>query len=147
MKNTAKQLNEAIRKFEPRLSLMNEDGLGVKPSPNEWSKKEIIGHLIDSAANNHQRFVRAVYRDADQFPTYDQNQWVRIQQYNEIPWRTLVAFWLAYNLHLSHVIECIPKGAESFPCNIGKEEPVSLEYVVKDYLRHLCQHMEDILNK
>ena len=147
MKNIAKQLNEVVRKFEPKLSLMNEDGLGVKPSPNEWSKKEIIGHLIDSAANNHQRFVRAVSQVADQFPPYDQDQWVRIQRYNGIPWRTLVAFWVAYNHHLSHVIECIPRTAESSPCSIGKEEPVPLEYVVKDYLRHLCHHMEDILNR
>jgi hypothetical protein len=147
MKDIAKQLNETIRKFEPKLSLMNEDTLAVKSSPNEWSKKEILGHLIDSAANNHQRFVRAVYQVADQFPTYDQNQWIRIQQYNGIPWSTLVAFWVAYNNHLSHVIECIPSDVEFSPCNIGKEEPVPLKYVVKDYFRHLCHHMEDILNK
>ncbi len=68
---------------------MNEDTLAVKSSPNEWSKKEILGHLIDSAANNHQRFVRAVYQVADQFPTYDQNQWIRIQQFK---WKTLEDF-------------------------------------------------------
>jgi hypothetical protein len=125
---------------------MNHDEVGIKPAPNEWSKKEILGHLIDSAANNHQRFVRAVNQVAAQFPTYDQNEWVRIQRYNERSWPSLVALWSAYNNHLSHVIECIPEHAKSSPCNIGKTDPVPLDFVIKDYLRHLGQHLKDILN-
>ncbi|MBL7177312.1 MAG: DinB family protein [Desulfobacteraceae bacterium] len=146
MKDIAQQLNEIIGTVEPQLSRMNDDDLRFKTSPIEWSKKEILGHLIDSAANNHQRFVRAVYQVADQFPTYDQNKWIKIQRYNEIPWTTLVAFWSAYNNHLSHVIEYIPEDAESSPCNIGEEEPAPLDYIINDYLRHLRHHLEDILN-
>jgi hypothetical protein len=126
---------------------MNHDEMGFKPDPHKWSKKEILGHLIDSTANNHQRFVRAVNKVAVQFPTYDQDEWVRIQRYNETSWSFLVTFWSAYNSHLSRVIECIPEDAESFPCNIGKEEPVTLEFVVRDYLRHLQHHLKDILEE
>jgi len=126
---------------------MNQDDMGFKPTPKEWSKKEILGHLIDSAANNHQRFVRAVNKVAAQFPTYDQNEWVRIQRHNERPWPSLVALWSAYNNHLSHVIECIPEDAESSPCNIGKEDPVPLYLVINDYLRHLRHHLKDILGE
>lgn len=146
MKNIANQIYEMVGKIEPQLRRMTEEDLRYKSSPDEWSKKEILGHLIDSAANNHQRFIRAVYHVADQFPTYDQVEWVKIQKYNEIPSRTLIAFWVAYNIHLCHVIDCIPSDAESSPCNIGKEEPVPLDYIVKDYLRHLRHHVEDLLN-
>jgi len=145
MKDIARQIRSLISKLEPQLSRMNHDEMGLKPDPHEWSKKEILGHLIDSAANNHQRFVRAVNKVADQFPTYDQDGWVRIQRYNEMPWSFLVTFWSAYNSHLCHIIECIPKDAESSPCNIGKEEPVTLEFVVRDYLRHLQHHLKDMI--
>ena len=147
MKETARQIRSLISKVEPQLSRMNHDEMGFKPDPHNWSKKEILGHLIDSAANNHQRFVRAVNKVAGQFPTYDQDEWVRIQHYNEMSWSLLVTLWSAYNGHLSHIIECIPGDAESSPCNIGKEEPVALEFVVKDYLRHLKHHLKDILEE
>jgi len=147
MKDIAHQLRSIIATVEPQLSRMNHDDMGFKPDPHEWSKKEILGHLIDSAANNHQRFVRAVNKVAAQFPTYDQNEWVRIQRYNERPWPSLIALWSVYNNHLSHVIECIPEDAESSPCNIGKEEPAPLNFVIKDYLRHLQQHLKEILDE
>jgi hypothetical protein len=147
MKDIARQIRSLISKVEPQLSCMNHDEMGFKPDPHEWSKKEILGHLIDSAANNHQRFVRAVNKVAARFPTYDQDEWVRIQRHNEAPWPSLFALWSAYNNHLSHIIECIPENAESFPCNIGKEEPVTLKFVVKDYLRHLRHHLKDILEE
>ncbi|MCJ7539189.1 MAG: DinB family protein [Desulfobacterales bacterium] len=147
MKAIARQIRSLISKIEPQLSRMNHDEMGFKPDPHKWSKKEILGHLIDSAANNHQRFVRAVNKVAVQFPTYDQDEWVRIQRYNEMSWSFLVTLWSAYNNHLSHIIECIPGYAESSPCNIGKEEPVTLEFVVRDYLRHLQHHLKDILEE
>jgi hypothetical protein len=147
MKDIARQIRSLISTAEPQLSRMNHDDMGFKPDPYEWSKKEILGHLIDSAANNHQRFVRAVNKVADLFPTYDQIEWVRIQRYNEISWSFLVTLWSAYNSHLSHIIECIPVDAQYSPCNIGKEEPVTLKFVVKDYLRHLQHHLKDILEE
>ena len=147
MRRIAQQLKEFIGLVEPQLSKINENDSGLKLSTNEWSKKEILGHLIDSATNNHQRFVRAAYKVADQFPPYDQNEWVSIQQYNQVPWNTIVAFWVAYNTHLIHVIECIPNKAGSYPCSIGKEETVRLDFVVKDYLCHLRHHIDDIVNK
>lgn len=147
MKDIAQQLRSIIATVEPQLSRMNHDDMGFKPAPHEWSKKEILGHLIDSAANNHQRIVRAVNKVAAQFPTYDQDEWVQIQRYNEAPWSSLVALWSAYNNHLSHVIECIPADVKSSPCNIGKENPVPLDFVIKDYLRHLRHHLKDILDQ
>jgi len=145
MKDIARQIRSLISTVEPQLSRMNHDEMRFKPDPHKWSKKELLGHLIDSAANNHQRFVRAVNKVAALFPTYNQDEWVRIQRYNEISWSFLVTFWSAYNSHLSHIIECIPEDAISSPCNIGKETPVTLEFVVKDYLRHLQHHLKDLI--
>ena len=147
MKEIARQLGSVMENAAPQLSQMNAEDVSFKPDPDEWSKKEILGHLIDSAANNHQRFVRAVYNVADQFPVYDQVKWVSIQQHNQRPWDSLVGLWLAYNTHLIHLIEQIPEDARLSPCNIGKEEPVALEFVVKDYLQHLRHHLKDILSK
>ena len=147
MKDIGQQLRAIIETVEPKLSRMNCDEMGLKPTPHEWSKKEILGHLIDSAANNHQRFVRAVNKVAAEFPIYDQNAWVRIQRHNERPWSSLVALWSAYNDHLSHVIECIPEDAEASMCNIGSEDPVPLHFVIKDYLHHLRHHLKDILGE
>ena len=147
MNDIAQQLRAIIEAVEPELSRMNPDELGFKITTDEWSKKEILGHLIDSAANNHQRFVRAVNKVAAEFPTYDQNEWVRIQRHNERSWPSLVALWSAYNSHLSHVIECIPEDAESSMCNIGSGDPVPLHLVIKDYLRHLRHHLKDILGE
>ncbi len=147
MKEVAHQIHSILDTAELKLSRINEEETKVKSSSNKWSKKEILGHLIDSAANNHQRIVRAAYHVASQFPPYDQNEWVRIQHYQEAPWSSLVALWSAYNSHLCHVIECIPVEAEQSPCNIGKEKPVPLDFVVKDYLRHLQHHLQRILNE
>ena len=147
MKDIAQRLRAILEAVEPRLSHRSEENVGLKPDPCEWSKKEILGHLIDSAVNNHQRFVRAVYGAAAEFPPYDQEAWVRIQRHNERPWPALVALWSAHNHHLSHVIECIPEDAESSPCNIGSKDLVPLRFVVEDYLRHLQHHLKDILGE
>jgi hypothetical protein len=147
MKDIARQLRAIIANAEPRLSQMNPDDMAIKHAPQEWSKKEILGHLIDSAVNNHQRFVRAVYKVAAQFPTYDQNEWVRIQRHNDRPWPSLVTLWSVYNNHLSHIIECIPEDAESEMCNIGKQDPVPLDFIIKDYIRHLLHHLKDIFDE
>ena len=147
MKDVARQIRSIVTTVEPQLAGMADDDVRVKPAADEWSKKEILGHLIDSAANNHQRFVRAAIDDAATFPTYDQNKWVGMQRCNDRPWRSLVALWSAYNFHLCHIIECIPEAAASAPCNIGQDEPARLDFVVQDYLRHLRLHLTDILDE
>ena len=145
MKDLAQQIRDTVDQATARLARLEPGAVSAKQAPDEWSQKEILGHLIDSAANNHQRFVRACYNAAADFPAYSQTDWVRIQQYNESDWGTLVELWSAYNRHLSHVVERIPPEALSSPCNIGRQDPVTLEFVVKDYLRHLRHHANELL--
>ena len=115
-----------------------------RPAPRTWSPKEVLGHLIDSAANNHQRFVRAQETDAVSLPGYEQNHWVRSQGYNDADWPHLVALWTHLNLHLADVIARIPIDRYSVPCAIGESAPVTLEFVIVDYLNHLKHHMAQI---
>jgi len=147
VKDIANDIRSIIEQASGSLARMKPDQISSKVHPDQWSPKEILGHLIDSAANNHQRFVRASCNTAASFPTYAQNDWVRIQQYNKSGWAGLVELWSAYNRHLSDVIERIPEDAMSAPCNIGKEEPVTLEFVVRDYLRHLRHHVNQLLEQ
>jgi hypothetical protein len=139
VREIADKLKTIILDIEPKLRQMDEEEVVLKPYPEKWSKKEILGHLIDSAANNHHRIVRAQYGVAEDFPPYAQNEWVSIQKFNEIEWEVLVNFWLVYNMHLVNLIEIIPTTSESALCNI-------LEFVVEDYIRHLKHHLDDILN-
>lgn len=141
MKEVAVQIREVVNEAEGALAAMSVEEVCRRDEPDSWSKQEILGHLIDSATNNHQRFVRACSGIATTFPPYNQENWVRIQRYNESDWSTLVKLWSSYNRHLSDVIERIPESALSSPCNVGKPDPVTLEFVVRDYLRHLRHHM------
>jgi len=143
----ANEIREAVERTVEKLKLMNPDDVSRKEAPDEWSKKEVLGHLIDSAANNHQRFVRACCGAAETFPPYAQEDWVRVQRYDELDWGALVALWSAYNRHLCDVIERIPPDALSAPCNVGREESVTLEFVVRDYLRHLQHHLRTIVEE
>jgi hypothetical protein len=145
MKAISDKLRSVVRDAIPQLKKLDEKTAAEKEKDDHWSKKEILGHLIDSASNNHQRIVRALYNAAGAFPVYDQNAWVRVQRYNVMPWDHLVELWSIYNTHLSLIIAIIPQGAGDTPCNIGKDEPVPLEFVVTDYLRHLQHHLAQLI--
>ena len=118
------------------------DTAAEKPVGGTWSKKEMLGHLIDSASNNHQRFIRAMLDTAQDFPTYNQNRWVEVQNYNSMDWNDLVQFFTLYNQHLCRIVDNLPEEALRNPCNIGREDPMTLEFVVIDYLRHLKHHLD-----
>ena len=126
------------------LTDMNEGEFSFKPSPDKWSKKEILGHLIDSATNNHHRFIRVQIEDIPLI-RYDQNQWNRAGQYAQMDSKRLVSFWSVYNRHLTELLKLIPAETLSRTCNVGKEEPVTLEWLINDYVRHLEHHLQQII--
>jgi hypothetical protein len=109
-----------------------------------WSRRQVMGHLIDSASNNHQRFVRASLQDSLELPGYDQNGWARIQAAGEADWSLLVALWANYNRYLAHLIARLPTEKLEVPCRIGGNEPVTLRFLAEDYLRHLVHHLSQI---
>jgi hypothetical protein len=136
----------AVAQAVPRLLKISEAESIVRPSSEKWSKKEILGHLIDSASNNHQRFVRAQLSSEIRLPEYEQEMWVKTQGYQGESWEDLVQLWRLYNLHLLHVAEAIPDERLKSLCFIGESEPVTLEFIVTDYVRHMKHHIDQILS-
>jgi hypothetical protein len=123
-----------------------------RPAPGKWSVKEIVGHLIDSAANNHRRFVEAQFQDTLTFPGYAQDAWVTGQRYQEAAWPSLVALWAGYNDHLVHVVRAIPRAVLEQPRAahnldelgwrpVPRTDPATLGYLIEDYVAHLEHHV------
>lgn len=140
----AKYLRESLHAALPRLRAITQDDAARPAAPGKWSPAQVIGHLIDSAANNHQRFVRAQESPALAFPPYAQDHWVAVQHYDTRPWSDLVSFWLAYNQHLAHLIEHIPEDRRSVTIAIGANAPVTLGFLVHDYVVHMNHHLEPL---
>jgi hypothetical protein len=140
----AAELRSVANSFSKELLAADAKAPARKPAPGQWAPKEVLGHLIDSAANNHQRFVRAQQGDALVIAGYDQNHWVKSQGYIDADWPHLVALWTQLNLHLADVIARIPSGKYAVPCTIGDDAPVTLEFVIVDYLAHMKHHMAQI---
>jgi hypothetical protein len=109
-----------------------------------WSRRQVIGHLIDSASNNHQRFVRASLQTSLDFPAYDQNGWARVQAPEEADLSLLVGLWANYNRYLAHVIAHLPPAKLEVPIRIGQSEPVTLKFLAEDYLHHMVHHLGQI---
>jgi hypothetical protein len=128
-----------------QLGKIMETESAVRHGAGKWSKKQILGHLIDSASNNHQRFVRAQMMPRLSFPGYAQEAWVKVQQYQNEPWMRLIETWKALNGHLLHVINHIPPDKWMNTCAIGENEPATLQFLVEDYVRHLEHHLGQIL--
>jgi hypothetical protein len=138
------RLIQVIEETETRLSAISESESATRSGAGKWSRKEILGHLIDSASNNHQRFVRAQLDGALNFPGYQQDSWNRAQHYQSEPWSNLVQLWASYNRHLAHVIAAIPDEAGPQICVIGGGAPVTLEFLVNSYVVHLEHHLQQI---
>lgn len=148
---------KTIESASARLSQISESQSKQPRAEGHWSPKQIIGHLIDSAANNHARFVLAQLKDDLLFPGYEQDGWVRVQQYEQASWPQLVDLWRAYNFHLVHVMSCVPIEKLTNRCTqhslqtiafetVSEKEPVTLEYLMKDYVVHLKHHLGQIFN-
>jgi hypothetical protein len=116
----------------------------VKPSPDAWSGKEEFGHLLDSAANNHQRIVRGQLEDRPAMPGYDGDRWVALHRYQERSWPELADSWAALNRQLLAAAEAAPDSAWTRTCTVGGSEPLTLEFIFDDYLDHMIGHLKHI---
>lgn len=155
MQEWLEDFHRTIDSASERLSAIDEAEAAKPRAEGHWSAKQIIGHLIDSATNNHARFVLGQLKDDLLFPGYDQDGWVRTNHYQDASWSQLVELWRAYNLHLLHLMSHADQGKLSTPCTlhtlqeiafktVPKSEPVTLEYLMKDYVDHLKHHLTQI---
>ena len=144
MQELSVRLLSVIDAAESRLRRISSEESARPMLHGGWSSKQVIGHLIDSASNNHQRFVRASLQPALDFPGYDQEGNVRMQAPHEADWLLLISLWGAYNRYLAHVIARIPESKLATPCRIGSGEPVTLGFIAEDYVRHMVYHLKQI---
>jgi hypothetical protein len=145
MRDVIEEFKRTVSGSYDRLVKISEAESKEPLSDGKWSRKEIIGHLIDSATNNHQRFVRAQLEGSHSFPDYEQKPWVTLQGYKDQAWEDLALFWKSYNQHLLHVVSRIPEDKLSVLCTVGNDEPATLGFIVEDYVRHMKHHLNQIL--
>ncbi len=145
MHSLINEFAQTIAENYVRLAQISNADATAPRAVGKWSPKEVIGHLIDSAANNHQRFVRAQLYDGYDSLGYEQELWVAMQVYQDAVWQELLTLWKVYNEHLVRIIALIPDDKLSRTFRIAGGEPVTLDYWVEDYLRHMQKHLEQIL--
>jgi hypothetical protein len=139
------ELKNTINESYEFLFKISKEESEIPIAKGKWSKKEILGHLIDSVSNNHQRIVRTLLVTNLNFPAYEQDKWVKIQHYQGEDWLILIDLWKNYNLHLLHLISIIPEESLNKLCRIGDKEPISLLFLIEDYLNHLKHHLGQII--
>ena len=149
------ELRRVVEDAAPRLLQISEVEAKRRSRPEKWSPAEIIGHLIDSASNNHQRFVRAQFQNDLVFPGYDQDAWVASQTYRDAQWSDLVTLWKFFNIHIAHIMENTPdsvRNSARAKHNLDKlawrpvsvDQPATLDYFMNDYVGHLKHHLSQI---
>ncbi len=149
------ELKEAVLEAFQKLTMVSEEAAAQRPAEGKWSPKEIIGHLIDSASNNHQRFVRAQFTKELVFEGYGQDDWVSAQQYQTANWHELLILWRTFNLHLVHFMENMPDEIRTqqrtvhnlhqiASAKVPEDLPTSLDYFMGDYVQHLQHNLVQI---
>jgi len=134
-------LQTILDRLPARLNALPSAQVERKPSPDAWSPKEELGHLLDSAANNHQRIVRAQLEDKPTMPGYDGEQWVVLHRYQQRDWQSLIQLWAGLNRQLLTAAEAVPDSAWSRTLTIADSGPLTLKFVFDDYLDHMLQHL------
>lgn len=147
MNEALDRLARVLEKVPVRLMELGEEDASHQPSAGTWSPKEVLGHLIDSAANNHQRFVRGMAAPQVELPKYDQLHWVESQRYAAARWADLVNLWLLYNRHLLHVLRGMPAEQRAHLCVVGDDAPVSIAELARGYVEHLEHHLAQAFDR
>ena len=138
------QLKSLIAALPGRLAAISQERAAAKPAPDSWSAKQELGHLIDSAANNHQRIARAQLEDNLVMPGYDGDRWVELHGYQNREWNDLIALWRSGNSQLLGAAEAAPQEAWSHTLTVGGSEPMTLGFVLDDYVAHMASHLRHI---
>ena len=144
----AADLHAAVDAALEMFQRVDETRTSTSPAPGTWSAREILGHLVDSACNNHRRFVIGQDVGPVAYDGYEQDAWVARQRYVEQPVRDIVALWVAYNRHLAHVIASVPEAMLSHTGRApGGNGEVTLGFLMEDYVVHLRHHLDQLRSR
>jgi hypothetical protein len=149
LNTVAKQLKELSETVPQKVKSIPENKLSEKPSPDKWSKKEVLGHLCDSAMNNISRVIRSQY---DELPlpivSYHQTEWVSLNGYQTMQIDEILNLWSSLNRRLAYVLSSIPEDKLNNICVLADGEKISFgKLMEEDYIKHLEHHMNQILEK
>ena len=143
--------NDLSQKFRADLDEVHRALLGVSAKLADapwreggWTRKQIVGHMLDSAANNRQRFVRASTEGKYSGPKYAQDAWVDAHGYASQPWATLLGWWEAEHEILMAIVDRIPQDKLETQCVVGKDHPVTLRFLIEDYITHQRWHLKQL---
>lgn len=143
LKDALDAFQAAVEDAPKVLRTISEVQAEVPRGPGKWSRKEILGHLVDSATNNHGRFVRMQLAEGLDLARYEQDDWVAAQQYQARPWHALIELWDALNRHLLHVVRQVRVETLEHTSRVAGDR-MTLEAVITDYVRHLNHHLAQI---
>lgn len=141
--SAAERIRHLTSIIPPLLSKIPDTEFARKPAPEKWSRKQIIGHLVDSAANNHHRFIRSRIEDKPNI-FYNQDQWNNLTHYNEMNSRDLISLWENYNKLIAHIIMNISSDDLERKCRTGENEH-TLAYIITDYVVHMEHHLRQVV--
>ena len=140
-------LSQTIERELPNLRALDGQRASVPRGQGKWSPKEELGHLIDSASNNHLRFARGAMQPEVRDAGYAQEDWVRLHGYSGMQWDSIVNFWFEYNTLLARLVERIAPDRLATVCFIGENAPVTLGFVIEDYILHMQHHIDQLLRR
>jgi DinB superfamily len=140
-------LAQTIQRELPSLRALTDERASLARAPGKWSAKEELGHLVDSAANNHIRFVRATIEVELRGPGYAQDDWVRLHGYSSMSWDAIINVWFQYNTLLAALVDRIPDDRLETQCYIGTSPAVTLRFVIEDYILHMQHHIDQLLGR
>jgi len=133
-------LRTLLETLPGRLEALSPEAVEFRP-PESWSVKEELGHLLDSAANNHQTIVRAQVEENPAMPGYDGEKWVSLHAYQKRDWHELIGTWGALNRQMLAAAEAVPDAAWSRTCTIEDSAPLTIQFVFEDYIHHMRDHL------
>ena len=143
MEDISQKLNSIVNNFYQKYQDLNDEITSKRLSTDEWTLKEIIGHLIDSASNNHQRFVRLQIIDELVFPDYaqDNSRWLEIARYNELNFPDIILLWKKYNVLIANIIKEVDRNKLNNYWKLNGDR-ITLKYMMIDYLGHIKDHLK-----
>jgi hypothetical protein len=143
MENTIRELRQIIQEYSSKISIIGEADFAAKPLPNKWSKKEVLGHLVDSAHNNLRRFICGQYEETPPKIVYSQDFWVSTNGYQNMKKEDVIQFWRLINNQICTVLEKMPQ--QNYSKQVVTGEPKTLQWLAEDYLKHMKHHMNQII--
>ena len=144
MKDVYLELNSIINDFYNKYKGLDNEIASKRPGTDRWTLKEIVGHLIDSASNNHQRFVRLQIADELIFPGYgkDNSKWLEIEKYNELNFSDIILLWKQYNVLIGNIIKGVDESKLENYWIKSDGDKTTLKYLMIDYVRHIKEHVK-----